>query len=140
MNNINSTSEYEDINIYIDRCNVDFTHYDIAMIVHKVFKHMYRFIGNKQWEYFDLKDKTWIIDDKNKKLKFDIKTIICDLFTTRSLYWFEQSTQYNDINSDIFAKIMSDKMLKISDKLKDDKYISVVIKEAACFFDIYKYD
>lgn len=138
--NLEPTSSSEDINIYIDRCNVDFTHYDIAIILHKVFEKNYRFIGNKQWEYFDLLDKIWIIDHKNKKLRFDIKTIICDLFTLRSLYWYEQSNKCNDINSDIFAKIMSDKMLRISDKLKDDKYISVVIKEACCFFDIYKYD
>lgn len=136
----NDTSEKEDIYIYIDRCNVEFTHYDIAIIVYKVFKKMYRYIGNKQWEYFDISTKKWAIDDKNKKLKLDIKTIICDLFTTRSIYWYDKSSTCSDIDSDIFAKMKSEKMLNVGLKLKDDKYISIVIKEASSFFDYQKND
>ncbi len=129
----------DDINNYIDQSNYHITHYDIAIIVHKVFKSYYRYIGQNKWEFFDKNENIWKSNGK-KNLRIDIKTIISDLFITRSLYWYNFSHDVQDINTEIHVKLMADKMLKISNKLKDNVFVSVVIKEAQPFFDIHNND
>ena len=132
--NINTS---DDIFNIIDRCNTNLTHYDVAVIVSIVFKNVYRYIGNRNWEYLNSSNE-WVPDNKARILKMDIKTQISNLFTTRSLYWYNISDESHvDINSEIHAKMMSQKMLKAAYKLKDNKFISVVIKEARSFFDIH---
>lgn len=134
---MNNDYSIETINRYIDQCNYNLTHYDISVIVYKVFKNLYRYKGAKQWEYFDVQDRTWK-DDKNKrKLKHDIRTVISDLFITRYMHWYSVSDNAPNIDLEIHAKFMTEKMFKASYKLKDDKFISIVIKEAQPFFDIY---
>ena len=128
-----------DIFTIIDRCNTNLTHYNVAIIVSIAFKNVYRYIGNKNWEYLN-SSNDWVPDNKASKLKMDIKTVISNLFTTRSLYWYNISDNHVDINSEIHAKLMSQKMLKAGHRLKDDKFISVVIKEARSFFDIHRND
>lgn len=128
------------INSDIDRCNSSITHYDISIIVFKVLKDDFRYIGSKQWEYYDKISKTWINDEKADRLRFQIKTIISDLFTKRALFWYAESSKCEDVNSEIHSKFMSEKMLNISSKLKNNNFISVVIREAQSFFDIHNND
>lgn len=135
-NNMNTDSHNNDeINIYIDKCNSNLTHYDISLIVHKVFKKMYRYVGDKHWEYLDFADNIWKQDVKCQKLRNDITTIVADLFVVRSIYWYNESEKIQDVNSEILAKRLSQKMLDASYKLKNNTFISVVIKEAQSFFD-----
>lgn len=130
----------DDIFTIIDRCNINLTHYDVAVIVSIAFKNVYRYIGNRNWEYLNSSNE-WVSDHKASKLKMDIKTVISNLFTIRSLHWYNVSDeQRSDINSEVHAKLMSQKMLKAGHRLKDDKFISVVIKEARSFFDIHRND
>jgi len=124
-----------DINDYIDKCNYNLTHYDVSLIVHKVFKDKYKYIGDKQWTYYDYNDNIWKNDKKNEKMKFDIKTIISDLFVTRSLHWYKESQKCDNINDEIHAKMMSEKMIDASYKLKNNSFILIVIREAQSFFD-----
>jgi len=124
-----------DINDYIDKCNYNLTHYDVSLIVHKVFKDKYKYIGDKQWTYYDNNDNVWKNDKKNEKMKFDIKTIISDLFVTRSLHWYKESQKCDNINDEIHAKMMSEKMIDASYKLKNNSFILIVIREAQSFFD-----
>jgi hypothetical protein len=130
----------DDIFTMIDRCNTNLTHYDVAVIVSVVFKDAYRYIGNRNWEYLNSSNE-WVSDNKSSRLKMDIKTIISNLFMTRSLYWYNISSEgHIDINTEIHAKLMSQKILKAGHKLMDNKFISVVIKEARSFFDIHNND
>jgi hypothetical protein len=126
-----------DINEYIDKCNLELTHYDVSLIVHKVFKDKYRYKGDKQWEYYDTRNGEWVIDKKSDKLKMDIKTIISDLFSHRALYWYNESHKCDNINSEIHAKIMSEKLLNAGYKLKNNNFILIVIREAQSFFDYH---
>jgi hypothetical protein len=135
MNIENQTDNVNEINTYIDQCNADLTHYDISIIVHKVFKNFYRYVGDKHWEYLDCSNSTWKLDNKCQRLKTDIATIVSDLFVSRSLYWHNESEKLQDVNSEILAKRLSEKMLNASFKLKNHTFISVVIKEAQSFFD-----
>lgn len=125
-------------NLYkcIDGCS-SYVHYDIAIIVYKVFKNTYRYIGSNHWEFFDIVDKTWKPDIKCMKFKNDIKCVIADLFITRAMYWFDISKTYTDIHEEMRAKFMYEKMTRASYTIKNDKFISIVIKEARGFFDIH---
>jgi hypothetical protein len=125
----------DDVYTYVDRFNSNFTHYDISTLVHKVFKNNYRYMGGRRWEYLDLSDQTWKHDLKSRRLATDIKVIISDLFVQRALYWYDKSQEITNIDSEIHSKIMSEKMLKASVKLKNQTFISTVIKEARSFFD-----
>jgi hypothetical protein len=135
MNIDKQTNSDDEIYTYIDQCNSNLTHYDISIIVYKVFKDSYRYIGDKNWEYLDLVEKDWKPDNKCQKLRNDIMTIVSDLFVTRSIFWHNESEKLSDVNAEILAKRLSQKMLNASFKLKNNSFISVVIKEAQSFFD-----
>jgi hypothetical protein len=126
------------VNSYIDKCSFNVTHYDICIILHILYKSNFRYIGKKHWEY--LQELEWIEDVKANKLRNEIRTVISDLFVKRYLYWYNLTIEKKDINEEIHNKLMADKMLKIAYKLKKDKFISVVIKEAQSFFDIHNND
>lgn len=122
---------------YIDCCiGSSGSHYDIALTIHEVLKNDYRYIGNKTWQYLNKKTNIWENDDKNEKLKTDIKTIVCDQFITRSLYWAERSKEKNiAINVSLDHQLRSAKLLQYSYKLKDNKFILLILKEAKQLFD-----
>ena len=126
-----------DINDYIDKCNHNLTHYDISLIVFKVFKNKYRYMGDKQWQYYDHVAMEWKNDKRTERFKSGIKMVVSDLFSTRALYWYNQSQKCQDINCEIHAKFMSEKMLNASYKLKLNTFISIVIREAQSFFDYH---
>jgi hypothetical protein len=76
------------------------------------------------WEYLD-KNNNWVCDIKQNNLKYSIKTEVYTYFIKRAI---ELCDKTNDAN------IMSNKLLIISSKLKEDKYISTMIKESRQFF------
>lgn len=132
--------DIDNIYDYIDQSSAKFTHYDASLIVHKVLKSNYRYIGGKQWEFFDIGDNMWKPDLKSLKLETDIKTIISDLFNRRAIYWATFASNGSNINSEIHAQFMSNKLLRTCYKLQNKKFISVVIKEAQSFFDFQNHD
>lgn len=128
----------ENINSSIDRCNYHTSPYDISVIVYRCFKHEYRYIGKSRWEYFDIITNEWKKDKQASRLKEAVKNNISDLFTIRAMYWYSRCEE--NINTEIHSKYMGEKMSRISYKLKNPKFISVVIKEARSFFDIHAND
>jgi len=113
----------------IDSCITRNTDYDIANVIHKILKDKYKYIENNTWEYFDDITNKWYIDIKNKNLKNAIKNDICKEFIQRSIYWANKTKTVNSKTD-----IMSSKLLFIGNKMKDDKYISNIIKECKQFF------
>lgn len=121
---------------YIDCCIINGSHYDVSLACVEILKSKYRYKGNNVWEYID-DDGVWHIDAKQSKLKYDIKTKVCNAFVQRSLFWDTKSTQSStDINISIDDKFRANRLLIISSKLKEEKYISTIIKESKQFFNI----
>ena len=138
----------------IDTCILNNTHYDIANVVYTFLKDKHRYTDNT-WEYLkdadvaaadaatasdDATDATdaaavWEADANSERLIYSIRTIVCRAFTKRSLYWLDikDDERYPD------TEIISNKLLNISSKLKDNKYICVLIKECKQFF-VYERD
>jgi hypothetical protein len=121
-------------NAAIDTCIFKSTHYDIANVIHIYLKDIHRYTENNTWEY--LKNQSWEIDVDNKELIFSIRTTVCNAFTARSLYWAnaKDADDSNGYSKYLDTEIISVKLLNISSKLKDNKYICVVIKECKQFF------
>lgn len=120
---------------YIDCCIINGCHYDVSLACVEILKTNYKYKGNNVWQFLD-DNGVWHIDEKHAKLKHDIKTKVCNAFIERSLFWENMSRDDIDINISIDAKFRSNKLLIISSKLKEDKYISTIIKESKQFFDI----
>jgi hypothetical protein len=124
------------INQYIDCCiGSNCSDYDIALTIYEILKNKYRYIGNRVWQYYDDDKNIWINDDKTLRLKSDIKNIVCDKFLTRSLYWIEKSKQKNiATNISLDHQLRSARLLQCCYKLKDNKFILILLKEAKQLF------
>lgn len=130
----------DDIHILVDRTSIYARHYEIAVLLHKLYIYKYKYYGKSRWKYYDDKDNTWKDDKRTAHLRNTIKTHISDLFTNRYFYWYDLAM--NGTNRDLQMTYMekATNLLKISYNLKMDNFISTVIKEAKGFFDIYNYD
>jgi hypothetical protein len=122
-----------DIAKYIDMCIFNESHYDIANVCYIILKDKHKYTKNNIWEYlitYKNGTTTWGIDISNQHIIYSIKTEVCSAFTNRSLYWSEMKNddKYKD------TELISNKLLHISSKLKDNKYISILIKECKQFF------
>lgn len=119
-----------DINNYIDLCVINNTHYDISLVVFKILKGRYRYIKNNVWEYLDSKG-IWVIDKAQSNLKYSIKTDVYRCFIKRSIEWSENKIENKD---NLDSIIMFNKLLLISSKFMENKFISSIIKESQQFF------
>jgi hypothetical protein len=129
--NVAATTAATAANAAIDTCIFKSTHFDIANVIHIYLKDIHRYTENNTWEY--LKNQSWEIDVDNKELIFSIRTTVCNAFTARSLYW-ANAKDGSGYSKYLDTEIISVKLLNISSKLKDNKYICVVIKECKQFF------
>lgn len=131
---IDSLDSLDSLNKYIDACIFNSTHYDIAFVAHKYLKDKHRYVKNNTWEY--LADTGWIADIKNQHLAYSMRTIVCSAFTQRSLYWADAKDNSKNPDNSKYpdTEIISNKLLLISSKLKENKYISILIKECKQFF------
>ena len=120
-----------DINNFIDLCAINNTHYDISFVVFKILKDKYRYDKNNIWEYLD-KNNNWVQDIKQKNLIYSNKTDVYKHFIKRAIEWSDNTILNNNYN--INNNNMSNKLLFLSLKLKNNKYISSIIKESQQFF------
>jgi hypothetical protein len=125
----------QDIYNYLDRYTMP-THYDIAVLLHKLFANDFRYHGKNHWEYYDVVETIWKHDMRTQELKNAIKTHLSDLFVYRYTFWYNKSLN----STNIYYRDISDNMLRIAYKLKNINFISTVIKEARAFFDIHNVD
>jgi len=126
------------INNYIDCCiGSNGSHYDISLVIYEIIKDNYKYVGDNIWEYNN--HGNWTIDIKNQQLKLDIKTIVINYFLDRSKFWTDKSNDESENQNVRFdSQLKSVKILQISNKLKDDKFIIQIIKEVKCLFYTFK--
>lgn len=125
---------------HVDRIMISSNHYDIAILLHRLYKDKFKYYGKNHWKYYDDGEKIWKDDKKGEHLRTTIKTNLSDLFNKRYFYWYNLA--YNTPNRDLHMTYMEKAtyLLKISYNLKTYNFISTVIKEAKGFFDIYNDD
>ena len=139
----------EDIAKHIDVCILNATLFDIANVVYKILSGKFRYTNNT-WEYLktdadadtattwetdENTATTWETDENTTRFIYSIRTLVCRAFTSRSLYWADaaDAAEATDVRYPD-TEVISMKLLSISSKLKDNKYICLLIKECKEFF------
>jgi hypothetical protein len=120
---------------YIDICiGSNGSHYDVSKVIYELIKNKFIYCGKNNWKYND--NDNFIIDEKQSKLKQELKSNVINNFIIRSNYWDDKAALIqNDINISLNYQLKSSTLLQIAHKLTDDKYINCIIKELKQFFN-----
>lgn len=122
------------LNNYIDICiGSNGSHYDVAKVIYELIKDKFNYCGKNIWKYIENNES--IIDEKQLKLKGELKSTVINRFIMRSNYWDDKSMGETDKNISLDYQIKSSMLLQIGNKLKDDKYLNCIIKELKQFFN-----
>ena len=124
--NMNNLVEYIDICI-----GSNGSHYDVSKVIYELIKDKFSYCGKNNWKY----NETNEIDEKQCKLRQELKSNVINKFILRSNYWDDKASIQEDINILLNYQIKSSTLLQIAHKLTDDKYINCIIKELKQFFN-----
>ena len=123
------------VEILIDKCiGSDGAHYDIATVIHTIYKDRYRFTSKDTWYMFADEKHKWVRSKEGLKLRNILSTDICSRFMRRSMYWTEKARGAEDDESREKCESKSKKLLTISVKLKTAGYKDSVLKECKELF------
>ncbi len=119
---------------YIDICiGSNGSHYDVSKVIYELIKDKFIYSGKNNWKYNE--NNEFIFDEKQSKLRQELKSNVINNFIMRSNYWDDKSMGQNDINISLNYQLKSSTLLQIAHKLTDDKYINCIIKELKQFFN-----
>jgi hypothetical protein len=122
------------LNNYIDICiGSNGSHYDVAKVIYELIKDKFIYCGKNNWKYIENNEN--IIDEKQSKLKGELKSTVINNFIMRSNYWDDKSLSETDQNISLDYQFKSSILLQIGNKLKDDKFLNCIIKELKQFFN-----
>jgi P4 family phage/plasmid primase-like protien len=123
----------ENVMVLVDVCiGSDGAHYDVARVVHALYKDAYRFVGRDCWYVYRPDKHRWIRSREGLQLRLLLSNEIVRKFMERSLYWANQAL-INEEDRERF-KEKSDKLSKITIKLKTSNYKDGVMKECKGLF------
>jgi P4 family phage/plasmid primase-like protien len=123
----------ENVMILIDTCiGSDGAHFDVARVVHALYKDAYRFTGKECWYVFRPDKHRWIRSREGLQLRLLLSNEICRKFIERSIYWGNQGVVNPEARDACVDK--STKLAKISTRLKTCSYKDGVMKECKCLF------
>ncbi len=109
------------------------SHYDIASFIYKdeFIINNFKYDENvSKWFQMDLKKKEWIEDKKAKKLGDEIKTRIVNKF----IKLHQEISNNGNGEMDEIGEVRSIFFLETAFKLKQEKYVRLVIKELKQFY------
>jgi P4 family phage/plasmid primase-like protien len=138
--------EYENIlknnvEILIDKCiGSDGAHYDVAMVVHALFKDRYRFTSKDSWYTFVEHKHRWVHTREGLKLRMVLSNDICTRFLKRAVYWTDKARVGDDEVEREKYNEKSKKLGQIAIRLKTAGYKDSVMKECKGLFTDEKFE
>jgi P4 family phage/plasmid primase-like protien len=119
----------------IDRCiGSDGAHFDVARVVHAMYKDEYRFTTKDVWFMFKKEKHRWVRTREGLQLRMVLSQKVCMKFMERSMYWSTEAGKHNgDAQGEIFTD-KSKKLNKIAMQLKTAGYKDSVMKECKALF------
>ena len=115
-------------------------HYDVACVVHSMYKHEYRFTTKDVWYTFREDKHRWVRSKEGLKLRTILSREVCTKFLDRATYWLRQvgeSTDEDDIKKcQDRAKTLND----IALKLRSSGYKDSIMKECKAAFCDEKFE
>jgi len=123
----------ENVMVLVDVCvGSEGAHYDVARVVHALYKDAYRFVGKDCWYVYRPEKHRWTRSREGLQLRLLLSNEIVRKFMERSLYWANQALMNPDDRDRYKEK--SDKLSKITIKLKTSNYKDGVMKECKSLF------
>lgn len=123
------------VEILIDKSIVsDGAHYDLATVVHAIYKDKYRFTTRDTWYmYMDNRHK-WVRTREGLKLRLLLSNDICARYLRRATYWTDKTRGILEEKEREKYEANSKKLMQISIRLKTAGYKDSVMKECKALF------
>jgi len=109
------------------------THFDVASVVHAMYKHQYRFTTKDIWYTFREDKHRWMRSKEGLQLRTILSKDVCTKFLERATYWNRQGSSSDEDemkNCQDKAKVLQE----IALKLKTCGYKDSVMKECKAQF------
>lgn len=115
-------------------------HYDVACVVHCMYKHEYRFTTKDLWYTFREDKHRWVRSKEGLKLRTILSRDVCTKFLERATYWTRQACE--SLEEDDIKKCQDrTKMLnEIGLKLRSSGYKDSIMKECKAQFCDEKFE
>ena len=117
--------------------NSDGSHFDIACVVHAIFKDEFKAISKDVWYKYDKQHHRWVKGREGLELRKILSIDICKKFMERSNY-------YNEHCDDPIQKAINEekskKCLKIATQLKNSSFKDSIMKECRTLFIDEKFE
>jgi P4 family phage/plasmid primase-like protien len=123
------------VEILIDKSiSSDGAHYDVATVVHAIYKDKYRFTTRDTWYmYMDNRHK-WVRTREGLKLRLLLSNDICARYLRRATYWTDKTRGVLDEKEREKYEGNCKKLMQISIRLKTAGYKDSVMKECKALF------
>lgn len=119
----------------------DGSHYDVACVIHSMYKDRYRHTTNNLWFLYRDDCHRWVSSKEGLKLRVTMSNKVCKKFMERSMYWSNEAIRnHADEEQRERFELRSKKALQISLKLKDATYKDKVMKECKSLFTDEKFE
>jgi len=109
----------------------DGSHYDIACVVHAIFKDEFKAISKDNWYKYDREKHKWVRAREGLELRRILSVDICKKFMERSQYYAEHC---EDPILKIINEEKSKKCISISKQLKNASFKDSIMKECRTLF------
>lgn len=123
----------------IDMCiGSDGAHYDVAKVVHAMYKDQYRFTSKDIWYMYKRDKHRWVRTREGLQLRIVLSNQVCTEFMRRSVYWSTEAMRVQEGRDVLEDK--TKKLQVIALKLKQSGYKDSVMKECKCLFTDEKFE
>jgi P4 family phage/plasmid primase-like protien len=117
----------------IDRCiGSDGAHFDVAKVVHALYKDRYRFTVKDTWYMFSEDKHRWVRTREGLQLRLVLSNEVCSKFMERAAHWNREAMKATESRDIIEDK--SKKLTSIAFRLKQTGYKDSLMKECKCLF------
>lgn len=118
----------------VDVCiGSDGAHFDVARVVHAMYKDKYRFTSRDVWYMFRDDKHKWVRTREGLQLRMVLSNNICTKFLERAIYWTQEATRYTDVQAELCTD-KARKLNKIALQLKNSGFKDSVMKECKALF------
>jgi P4 family phage/plasmid primase-like protien len=125
----------------IDKCiGTDGAHFDVACVVHAMYKDKYRFTVKDIWYMFDENKHRWVRTKEGLKLRMVLSGEVCTKFMQRSLHWNQEASRQDDSTMQDLYGEKAKKLSQIATRLKTAGYKDSVMKECKALFTDEKFE
>ena len=120
--------------------NTDGAHYDVAKVVHAMYKDRYRHASKDIWYVYSDVVHRWTRSREGLKLRNILSVDVCGKFMERALHWNLETTKTNDEELRKTFQTRKDKLNVICVKLKNASYKSSIMTECKALFTDEKFE